>query len=234
MPGTVAPHERRLPVRRRQHAARQRPRRRRPAHASRRRGRRGLRPPLLGSSSRSCATSSAMPTISARCSGIAIAAPARPARPRRLALPDLVPVREPAASRARSTRSTTARRSARRRSSATATSSSSRARSRAPGSYDAVGGRVLIYIHKEHELDDVAERLPADHYVLVDDKVRILAAVKAAWGQPRDDGLAAAGPLRARRRRGRALPRARPHDRAHRRSRRAPPRRPRQPPPLSA
>ena len=50
------------------------------------------------------------------------------------------------------------------------------------GLYDAVGGRVLIYIHKEHELDDVAERLPADHYVLVDDKVRILAAVKAAWG----------------------------------------------------
>jgi FMN phosphatase YigB (HAD superfamily) len=50
------------------------------------------------------------------------------------------------------------------------------------GLYDAVGGRVLIYIHKEHELDDVTVRLPADHYVLVDDKVRILAAVKAAWG----------------------------------------------------
>jgi FMN phosphatase YigB (HAD superfamily) len=51
------------------------------------------------------------------------------------------------------------------------------------GLYDAVGGRVLIYIHKEDELDDVAERLPADHYVVVDDKVRILAAVKAAWGR---------------------------------------------------
>jgi FMN phosphatase YigB (HAD superfamily) len=50
------------------------------------------------------------------------------------------------------------------------------------GLYDAVGGRVLIYIHKEHELEDVAERLHADHYVLVDDKVRILAAVKATWG----------------------------------------------------
>jgi hypothetical protein len=50
------------------------------------------------------------------------------------------------------------------------------------GLYDAVGGRVLIFIHKEQELDDVAERLPADHYVLVDDKVRILAAVKATWG----------------------------------------------------
>ena len=41
---------------------------------------------------------------------------------------------------------------------------------------------MLIYIHKEHELDDVAKRLPADHYVLVDDKVRILAALKAVWG----------------------------------------------------
>jgi FMN phosphatase YigB (HAD superfamily) len=50
------------------------------------------------------------------------------------------------------------------------------------GLYDAVDGRVLIYIHKEQELDDVIARLPADHYVLVDDKVRILSAVKAAWG----------------------------------------------------
>ena len=50
------------------------------------------------------------------------------------------------------------------------------------GLYDAVGGRVLIYIHKERELDDVAERLPTDHDVLVDDKVRILAAVKGTWG----------------------------------------------------
>ena len=54
---------------------------------------------------------------------------------------------------------------------------------RRSGLYDMVDGRVLIYIHKEHELDDVEERFPADHYVLVDDKVRILAAVKAAWGR---------------------------------------------------
>ena len=51
------------------------------------------------------------------------------------------------------------------------------------GLWDAVGGKVLVYIHKENELDDVEARLPADHYVLVDDKVRILAAVKAAWGR---------------------------------------------------
>jgi FMN phosphatase YigB (HAD superfamily) len=48
--------------------------------------------------------------------------------------------------------------------------------------WEAVGGDVLIYIHKERELDDVAQRYPAEHYVLIDDKVRILAAVKEIWG----------------------------------------------------
>ena len=50
------------------------------------------------------------------------------------------------------------------------------------GLLEAVEGRVLIYIHKELELDDVEARFPARHYVLVDDKVRILTAVKAVWG----------------------------------------------------
>jgi FMN phosphatase YigB (HAD superfamily) len=50
------------------------------------------------------------------------------------------------------------------------------------GLFDAVEGRVLIYIHKEHELDDVERLYPARHYVLVDDKLRILHAVKKAWG----------------------------------------------------
>jgi FMN phosphatase YigB (HAD superfamily) len=50
------------------------------------------------------------------------------------------------------------------------------------GLFDAVDGNVLIYVHKEHELDDVAKRYPAEHYVLIDDKVRILAAIKAVWG----------------------------------------------------
>jgi FMN phosphatase YigB (HAD superfamily) len=50
------------------------------------------------------------------------------------------------------------------------------------GLFEAVDGNVLIYVHKEKELDDVAARFPAEHYVLVDDKLRILAAVKAAWG----------------------------------------------------
>ncbi|HNA25931.1 MAG TPA: HAD family hydrolase [Nitrospira sp.] len=51
------------------------------------------------------------------------------------------------------------------------------------GLYEAVEGHVLIYIHKEKELDDVEQRYPADHYVLVDDKLRILTAVKAYWGE---------------------------------------------------
>jgi FMN phosphatase YigB (HAD superfamily) len=46
----------------------------------------------------------------------------------------------------------------------------------------AVAGHVLIYVHKEQELDDVEQRYPAEHYVLVDDKLRILAAVKKFWG----------------------------------------------------
>ncbi|HTO76741.1 MAG TPA: HAD family hydrolase [Thermoanaerobaculia bacterium] len=50
------------------------------------------------------------------------------------------------------------------------------------GLFDAVGGNVLIYVHKERELDDVAARYPARHYVLVDDKLRILDAVKKVWG----------------------------------------------------
>jgi FMN phosphatase YigB (HAD superfamily) len=41
---------------------------------------------------------------------------------------------------------------------------------------------VLIYVHKERELDDVEQRYPADHYVLVDDKLRVLTAVKRVWG----------------------------------------------------
>jgi FMN phosphatase YigB (HAD superfamily) len=54
---------------------------------------------------------------------------------------------------------------------------------RRSGLYEAFDGRVLIYIHKEEDLADVETRYPAKHYVLVDDKVRILAAVKAIWGK---------------------------------------------------
>ena len=50
------------------------------------------------------------------------------------------------------------------------------------GIWDTVEGRVLIYLHKEKMLESVTHRYPARHYVMVDDKVRILAAMKQAWG----------------------------------------------------
>jgi FMN phosphatase YigB (HAD superfamily) len=49
------------------------------------------------------------------------------------------------------------------------------------GLYEAVDGRALIYVHKERELADVEARYPADHYVMVDDKLRILTAIKKLW-----------------------------------------------------
>jgi FMN phosphatase YigB (HAD superfamily) len=49
------------------------------------------------------------------------------------------------------------------------------------GLYEASGGRVLIYIHKEQMLDDIEAKYPARHYVMFDDKLRILAAMKQGW-----------------------------------------------------
>jgi hypothetical protein len=49
------------------------------------------------------------------------------------------------------------------------------------GLWRAVDNRVLIYVHKERELEYVERLYPANHYVLIDDKLRILAAVKKAW-----------------------------------------------------
>lgn len=51
------------------------------------------------------------------------------------------------------------------------------------GLFEAVEKNVLIYIHKEKELRDVERRFPAEHYVLVDDKLRILTAIKKIWGE---------------------------------------------------
>ncbi len=51
------------------------------------------------------------------------------------------------------------------------------------GLWHAFENRVLIYIHKEQELADVERVFPADRYVLIDDKLRILAAVKKIWGE---------------------------------------------------
>ncbi len=49
------------------------------------------------------------------------------------------------------------------------------------GLFEAVDGNALIYVHKEKELADVEQRYPAEHYVMVDDKLRILAAMKTIW-----------------------------------------------------
>jgi len=49
------------------------------------------------------------------------------------------------------------------------------------GLLEAVKGHALIYVHKERELSDVQKRLPARHYVMVDDKIHILTAIKRKW-----------------------------------------------------
>jgi len=51
------------------------------------------------------------------------------------------------------------------------------------GLWRAFGDNVLIYIHKEESLDDVERLFPARHYVMIDDKLRILDALKRAWGE---------------------------------------------------
>jgi FMN phosphatase YigB (HAD superfamily) len=50
------------------------------------------------------------------------------------------------------------------------------------GLMEAVGGQVLIYVHKELEVDDIEARYPAGRYVVIDDKLRLLDAFKRAWG----------------------------------------------------
>ena len=51
------------------------------------------------------------------------------------------------------------------------------------GIWNAVEGRVLIYVHKELALDAMQRRYPARHYVMVDDKPLLLAAMKRALGE---------------------------------------------------
>jgi len=62
------------------------------------------------------------------------------------------------------------------------------------GLWRAFDGDVLIYVHKEQELDDVTRFYPADHYVLIDDKLRILSTVKTIWG----DGVTTVFPRQGR------------------------------------
>ena len=51
------------------------------------------------------------------------------------------------------------------------------------GLREAFQNNVMIFVHKELELEYVQQRYPAEHYVMIDDKLRILAAIKKAWGK---------------------------------------------------
>lgn len=51
------------------------------------------------------------------------------------------------------------------------------------GLFEAVDRNILIYIHKEQELEDVERRFPSKRYFLIDDKIRILTAIKDHWGE---------------------------------------------------
>lgn len=64
------------------------------------------------------------------------------------------------------------------------------------GLWDATCGRVLIYIHKEEMLDSVQRHYPAQHYVMIDDKLCVLAAMKKNYAGAVDNRLPASGPLR--------------------------------------
>ncbi len=81
-----------------------------------------------------------------------------------------------------------------------------------------VDGDVLIYIHKEEALDDVERRFPAEHYVLVDDKLRILTAIKKIWGARVTTVLPRQGQYALDAKVISALPPAGRDDRTHRRS----------------
>ncbi len=49
------------------------------------------------------------------------------------------------------------------------------------GLYEAVSGQVMVFMHKEKESEQVEQRYPARHYVMVDDKLRLLTTIKARW-----------------------------------------------------
>jgi hypothetical protein len=65
------------------------------------------------------------------------------------------------------------------------------------GIWDAVDGRVMIYVHKEKVLDHMQRRYPAKHYVMVDDKANLLGGDEVSAGCATDDGVRASRALRA-------------------------------------
>jgi hypothetical protein len=84
------------------------------------------------------------------------------------------------------------------------------------GLWAAVGGEVLIFIHKEQMLDEVERRYPARRYVMIDDKLRILTAIKDVWRDRVTTGLRSPGPLRPRSVTSRPVSACGPHGRGDR------------------
>ena len=85
------------------------------------------------------------------------------------------------------------------------------------GLTETVESRVLIFTHKEKELANVVARYPAQHYVMMDDKIRILTAMKKIWGRRPTTVFVRQGTLRARRQGGRQVSGGGHFHRAHRR-----------------
>ena len=63
------------------------------------------------------------------------------------------------------------------------------------GLWEVFKNHVLIYVHKETMLEDVVKLYPAQHYVMVDDKLRLLAAIKQTWGKTCDHRICQTGPF---------------------------------------
>lgn len=141
----------------------------------------GARAGNIGASSTTCVKSWGMRTISVHCSGIAWPI-ARLAPPGGVAFSGELSVCRPAVSAG------VGRRAARQAMGPNGDPHRRRRGLSRPrkieqsGILSVVEEQVLVYVHKEQELEDVRQRYPADHYVLIDDKLRILSAVKAQWG----------------------------------------------------
>ena len=167
-----------------------------------------------GSCSSSCAPNSATPIISARCSATGSSTRAIP-HCCGVALPAALRVREP-----RLPGALDAIRHAEHRGRVAILSDGDVVfqprKVERSGLWGAVEGDVLIYIHKEEMLDDVERRFPAERYVMIDDKIRILDGDESRLGRAPDDGLRPPGPLRARSGARGEVSAGRRHHRAHR------------------
>ena len=141
----------------------------------------GVRSALLGDL-RAAARRARLRRLSRRAAALPRRASARAARAADLAVPAALPVREPRLSRRARCHRAPAARAGRTVILSDGDVVFQPRKIERSGLWAAVDGEVLIYIHKEQMLDDVERRYPARRYVMVDDKLRILAAMKKIWG----------------------------------------------------